>query len=338
MNSYDFGQFLFNTSFLDENQLAELVVAAKNKKATLATKALFLRMVSVPELVESLKNLKENSPEAMHDEEIGEYMRSHDAEIQSKYDSVIENVLKKGQPARLKHLKETSSLCLIQELIDSNKVNLDELEKLLADYHKVEMSPIDTAFAARYDSLPPEQQLDYPLAVEVVKSFHEFASDSFGSTIILLPSIEVSEEKLFGATVKIKGKIHIITGLFAAESVFQKFAKTYNHLVEDINDAYDVVAEFFNIYAGHLTIQMVATLGTEEEPETPRFGEAENFSAIKMLSDWGEFYLYVGKEEFFKEEINKQSEDLTLLGDLSQFDLADFDDNFDEKFKDPFDF
>ena len=338
MKSYDFGQFLFNSSFLNENQLAELIVAANKKKSTLATKALFLRMASLPELAESLKNLKASSSDVPA-EDIVEYLRSHDAEIQGKYDSIIENVLKAGQPARLKRLKETSSIWLIQELIDSGKVNVDELEKLFDEYHKLEMSPIDTAFAARYDSLPPEQQLDYPFAVEVVKSFHEFTSESLGSTIILLPSTDYAEEKLYGATVKVKGNTPVITGLFANEQVFTKFAKTYNNLAEDLNDAYDVVSEFFNIYAGHLTIQMVATLGTEEEPETPRYGETEdNFTAVKMLSDWGEFYFYVGKEEYFKQELNKQPDDITMLGDLSQFGLADFDDDFDEKFKDPFDF
>lgn len=338
MKSYDFGQFLFNSSFLDENQLAELIVAAKKKKATLATKALFLRMVSLPELAESLKNLKETSAD-VPSEDIAEYLRSHDAEVQGKYDSIIENVLKAGQPAKLKRLKESSSIWLIQELIDSGKVSIEELEKLFDEYHKLEMSPIDTAFAARYDSLPPEQQPDYPFAVEVVKGFHEFTSNALGSTIILLPATDYVEEKLYGATVKIKGNIPVITGLFATEPVFTKFAKIYNHLAENLDDAYDVVSEFFNIYAGHLTIQMVATLGTEEEPETPRYGETEDvFTGIKMLSDWGEFYFYIGKEEYFKQEINKQPDDLATLGDLSQFGLADFDDDFDEKFKDPFDF
>ncbi len=338
MKSYDFGQFLFNSSFFDENQLADLIVAAKKKKATLAAKALFLRMVSLPELAESLKNLKETSAD-MPSDDIAEYLRSHEEDVQAKYDSVIENVLKKGQPARLKRLKESSSIWLIQELIDGGTVSIEELEKLFDEYHKLEMSPIDTAFAARYDSLPPEQQPDYPFAVEVVKAFHEFASESFGSTIILLPSTDYAQEKLYGATVKVKGKIPVITGLFATEPVFTQFAKNYNHLAENLDDAYDVVSEFFNIYAGHLTIQMVATLGTEEEPETPRYGEAEDlFTGIKMLSDWGEFYFYVGKEEYFKQELNKQPDDITMLGDLSQFGLADFDDDFDEKFKDPFDF
>ena len=331
MKSYDFGQFLFNSSFLDESQLAELVIAAKNKKATLATKALFLRMVTLSELEESLKNLQAT-------ESLDEYLHSHEPEIQDKYDSMIKNVLKEGQPARLARIKESSSIWLVQELIDSGKVNAEQLEKLFEEYHKLEIPPIEEGFSKRYETLPPAQKLDYPLEVDVVKSFHEFTSESFGSTIILLPDSENAEGKLLGATVKVKGETPIIVGFFAEEDAFKKFAQAYNNLAEDLADAYDVVSEFLNIYVGHLTIRMVATLGREEEPETPRYGEAENFGAIKMLADWGEFYLYVSAEEFFKEELNKQAAGLDDAMDLSQFGLEDLDDDFDEKFKDPFDF
>lgn len=330
MKSYDFGQFLFNSSFLDENQLAELVINAKKKKSTLATKALFLRMVSLPELEESLKNLQAT-------ESLDEYLHYHESEIQNKYDSMVKNVLNQGQSARAERLKESASIWLVQELIDSGKVNAEQLEKLFEQYHKLEIPPIDEAFAKRYESLPPEQKLDYPLEVDVVKSFHEFTSESFGSTIILLPNAEKAEGKLLGATVKVKGETPVIVGFFAEEETFKKFAQAYNHLAEDLSDAYDVVSEFLNIYVGHLTIRMVATLGAEEEPETPRHGEAENFCAIKMLADWGKFYLYVGSEEFFK-ELNKQADGLNDDIDLSQFGLADLDADFEEKFKDPLDF
>ena len=82
----------------------------------------------------------------------------------------------------------------------------------------------------------------------------------------------------------------------------------------------------------------MATTGNEEEPETPRHGEVENFDAIKMLADCGEFYLYAGNDEYFSSSVSQPTNDLDELGDLSQFGLADFDDDFDEKFKDPFDF
>jgi hypothetical protein len=331
MKSYDFGQFLFNSSFLDEEKLEELILAAKKKHATLATKALFLRMVSLPELKTSLENL--NATESLE-----EYLRTHDSEVQGKYDEMIKGVLKEGQPARLERLKESSSVWLVQELIDSGTVDSEQLEKLLGEYHKLEMSPLEQAFSERYETLPPEQKPDYPLAVDVVKSFHEFTSESFGSTIILLPNDEPAKEKLLGATVKVKGKMPVIVGLFAPEYEFMQFAQRYNNLVEDLNDAFDVVSEFLNIYTGHLTIQFVATTGNEEEPETPRHGEVENFSAIKMMSDWGKFYLYVGNDEYFSTSVSQPTNDLDELGDLSQFGLADFNDDFDEKFKDPFDF
>ena len=331
MRSYDFGQFLFNVDFLDETQLADLISAAKNKKATLATKALFLRMISLPELTDALKNSE--TPV----ESIDEYLRSHDAESQSKYDEVIATILKQGQPARLERMKETSSIWLIQELIDSDMITLEKLEELLAQYHKLEMSPIEEAFATRYESLSAAQKPDYPLALDAVKSFHEFVSQSFDSTVILLPDVDESQEKLLGATVKIRGTIPIVIGFFAAEPVFVNFAQNYNHLVETVEDATDMV---FNIYVGHLTIRMVETLGTEEEPETPRFGDAENVTGIKMIADCGEFYLYVSNDEFFEQANTESAEDYSMLaGDLSQFGLEDLDlGDFDEKFKDPFDF
>ena len=99
MRSYDFGQFLFNAAFLDETQLSDLILAAKKKKSTLATKALFLRIISLPELADALKNSE--TPV----ESIDEYLRSHDAESQSKYDEVIATILKQGQPARLERMK-----------------------------------------------------------------------------------------------------------------------------------------------------------------------------------------------------------------------------------------
>ena len=327
MKNYDFGQFLLNSSFLDEEKLLELIIAAKNKNATLATKALFLRMVTLPDL----KNLSEN-------ESSEEFLRTHDAESQGKYDETIKSILKPNQIARLERLKESSSVWLAQELIDSGTVDAEQLENFLAEYQNLETSPLDKAFSERYETLPPNQQVDYQLALDAVKCFHEFTSDSFGSTVILLPDSEPAEEKLLGATVKVKGEMPIIVGFFAPENEFMQFAQRYNNLAEDINDAFDVVSEFLNIYAGHLTIKFVATTGNEEEPETPRHGEVENFSAIKMMSDWGKFYLYAGNDEYFTSSVSQPTNDLDELGDLSQFGLADFDDDFDEKFKDPFDF
>ena len=334
MRSYDFGQFLFNTAFLDESQLADLILAAKNKKSTLATKALFLRVISLPELTDALKN------SATPVESIEEYLRSHDAESQAKYDEVTATILKPGQSARFEKMKETSSIRLIQELIDSNMITLDKLEELLAQYHKLEISPVEEAFATRYESMPAAQKPDYPLALDAVKSFHEFVSQSFDSTVILLPDVDATTEKLLGATVKIRGTIPIVIGFFAVEPNFVNFAQNYNHLVETVEDATDMVSEFLNIYVGHLTIRMVETLGTEEEPETPRFGDAENVSGIKMIADCGEFYLYVSNDEFFEQANTESAEDYSMLGgDLSQFGLEDLDlGDFDEKFKDPFDF
>lgn len=330
MKSYDFGQFLFNTAFLDEAQLADLILAANEKKSTLATKALFLRLVTIPELETSLKNLQAS-------ESLDEYLHSHETEVQGKYDEMIKNVLKDKQPARLERLKETSSLWLVQALIDSGTVDAEQLEKLLGEYHKLEIPPVEEAFSQRYDSLPPAQKLDYPLAVDIVKNFHEFTSQAFSSTLVLLPATENAEGALLGATVKIKGTTPIIVGIFANETVFMNFAQSYNNLVENKEDAIDVVSEFLNIYAGHLTIRMVETLGTDEEPETPRFGEVTDFTAIKILGDCGEFYLYIGKDECFQ-EINKQADGLDDFMDLSKFGLDDFGDDFDDKLKDPFDF
>lgn len=335
MNSYDFGQFLFNAAFLNESQLPELIIAAKNKKSTLATKTLFLRMMTLSELDDAIKNSE--TPV----ENIEEYFLSHDAESQNNYDSVIKNILPKGQAGRIERTKETSSTALIQELLDNGMMTLESLEKFLDDYHKLEISPLEETFSAQYESLPPAQGMEYPLALDVVKSFHEFTSEAFNSTLILLPAPEVIEENLLGATVKVRGNIPVIVGVFAPEDALTKFAQNYNHLAENAEDALDVVSEFLNTYVGHLTIRMVEKLGTEEEPETPRFGNAEKpLTGIKMIGDCGEFYLYVSSEEFFEKANTESAEDYALIGgDLSQFGLEDLNlGDFDEKFKDPFDF
>lgn len=326
MKGYDFGQFLYNSAFLDESQLAELIVAAQKTKATLATKAIFLRMVSVSEL-----------KELQSDESLEDLLRSHDAEVQGKYDEIVKKILKAGQSARLEKSKEVAPISLVQVLIDRDVLNCEQLEKFLDDYQKQETSPIEQAFAARYDSLPPTQQTEYSLAVDVVKSFCEFTSEAFSTSIILLPDAENVTSQLLGATVKIKGITPIVIGVFAEEPAFMKFAQNYNHLAENKEDALDVVSEFLNIYVGHFTIRVAETLGTEEEPETPRFGEVTDFSAIKMLADCGEIYLYVGNEECF-DNGKTQAEGLATVGDLSQFGLEDLGIDLDDDFKDPYDF
>lgn len=326
MKGYDFGQFLYNSSFLDESQLAELIIAAQKTKATLATKAIFFRIVSVSEL-----------KELQSDESLEEYLRSHDAEVQGKYDESVKKILKAGQPARLEKSKGGASISLLQAMIDRDVVNCEQLEKILDDYQKLETSPIEEAFAARYNSLPPTQQTEYSLAVDVVKSFCDFTSEAFSTSIILLPDAENATSQLLGATVKIKGLNPIVIGVFAEEPTFMKFAQNYNHLSENKDDALDVVSEFLNIYVGHLTIRMAQTLGTEEEPETPRFGEVTDFSAIKMLADCGEIYLYIGSEECF-DNGKTPAEGLAMMGDLSQFGLEDLGIDLDDDFKDPYDF
>lgn len=329
MKSYGFGQFLYNSSFLDESQLAELIVAAQKTKATLATKAISLRMVSVPEILNALKDLNA-------DENLEEYLRSHDAETQGKYDEPVKNLLG-AKSARLEKSKASASISLVQALIDGGVVGIEQLEKLLDDYNKLATPPIEEAFAARYDSLPPTQQVEYSLAVEVLKSFCEFTSDAFSTSIILLPDAENVTTQLLGATVKIKGNNPIVIGVFAEEPTFMKFAQNYNHLTENKDDALDVVSEFLNIYVGHFTIRMAEALGKEDEPETPRFGEVTDFSALKMLADCGEIFLYVGNEECF-DNGKTPAEDLATMGDLSQFGLEDLGIDFDDDLKDPYDF
>ena len=141
MKSHDFGQFLFNSSTFDEQKLVELIAAAKSSIPTLPVKALFMRLVSLAELEE--KNYSEK---------------------------FLQTFLTSQQIERISLLDEDNSLKLAQTLVDTKTVDFEGLEKILQEYHRIEIPPVESAFASFYDSLRLADKVDYPLALGVAES------------------------------------------------------------------------------------------------------------------------------------------------------------------------
>jgi len=277
MRSHDFGQFLFNSSTFDEAQLIKIIEAAENTTPTLTAKAIFLRIVSLAELTEYL----DKSFAAAED-----YVRK---------------ILLPHQLERIEKLDDGNSLDLLQALIESEIVTLSHLEKILQEYHKVEIPPVENSFAAFYDSVRAVEKIDYPLALSVAESLHDFLSDTFKSTIIFIPSPDLGESEKFGASVKVDGMMPVVVAVMAERQVFHKMSNLYDDFVSDnLDDDFDAMSEMLNVFTGNFAVQFAAIVGVEEEPEPPRFGRVnETMQTLRVLTGFGTFYLYVGKQEIF---------------------------------------
>ena len=203
---------------------------------------------------------------------------------------------------RAAELKEGRSLWLAQGLVDNGLANFAKLNRILEKYQKLEIPPFEESFAAYYNFLRGTDKPDYPLALDVATALNDFLSETFGTSIILLPPEISGKENLFGASVKIKGKMPVVVGILADKKTFFRAAARYNNLIEDecLEDAFDVMSELLNVFTGHFTIKMAAALGLEQEPEPPRFGQAEQRPEfLRLFSDFGNFYVYVGRAEIF---------------------------------------
>ena len=108
MKSNDFAQFMFYSSAFDEKKIVELFSASKNAQPTLATKAIFLRLISLSEI----KDLQKKSP--------------------AELDAEVEKILSPIQIKRTENLNSNISLKLAQSLIDTFTVDFFGLEELLA--------------------------------------------------------------------------------------------------------------------------------------------------------------------------------------------------------------
>ncbi len=272
MKSHDFGQFLFNSATFNEDKIVELITAAKNSVPTLTTQSLFLRLISFPELAD-----KKNTEDFL-----GNFLSPHQLE-------------------RISMLEKDNSLKLVQALIDTSTVDLEGLEKILQHYYRVEIPPVESAFASFYDSVQLANRLDYPLALGVAEGLHEFLSETLNTSVIFVPSPDLGKGEKFGASVKITGAMPVVVAVMADQKVFHKMANIYDDFVsDDLEEDFDAMSEMLNVFTGNFTVQFAAAVGVEEEPEPPRFGRvAENISALRVLTNFGTFYLYIEKKEIF---------------------------------------
>ena len=300
MKSHDFGQFLLNSSTLSEVQLAELVRTEKFSKPTLAVKALFLRLVSAAELTELFRHKLKYDKGFSSDTEKNFQPRR----FVEKYDPLVKNFITQRKAAHALELDSGQSFWFAQTLVDKGIANFIKLEHIFDAYNRLEVPPFEKSFCAYYELKRDEQKADYPFALDVAMATHEFLSENLSTTIILLPPSEQKENSLMGATVRISGSMPVTVGIFAKEKVFKKIAETYAEEVYDSReDIFDAVSELLNVFTGIFTIHIASTLGVEEIPELPRFGNiTRKINAMKMLADVGEFYLYVGQEEIFSVE------------------------------------
>ena len=269
MKSHDFGQFIFNRSILSEVQIKEVIKAAKDSKPSLAVAALFLQLIEATEL----------------NQEDDEFVRT---------------LITPKQAARAMELKDGQSLYLAQALIDNGIANFSELGNIIEEYHNLEIPPIESALTTYYEKLKKHPDIDFPFAVDVIRSFHSFLSETLKSSIIILPPSSSKNKIQIGASVKIIGEVPIIVSLLADEDMFMRIAKAYDSYVEVIEDAHDAISELLNVFTGQFVVQIAVTKGLEEVPEPPRYGTiSDNVYTIAVMTDIGIFHIYIGKQEIF---------------------------------------
>lgn len=298
MRAHDFGQFLLNSSIFDETQLVELISAAKNVRPTFATAAIFLRLLSVAEMVKVFEYSK-----IVEAENVAGFFRSHDEVTQEKYNEIVRKFLSPHKFKSISNAAKDNSFQLAQILIDGDKIDFSDFEKILESYHREEIPPVEKIFGDIYNAFKSDKKVDYPPALDVAVHFHSFFSEEFRTTAIFSPAAPDFREELFGASVKINGNIPIVVGVLAEKKVLHKLANSYDKFVsEDIEEDFDAVAEMLNVFTGNFTVRVATTSGIEEELYPPRFGQL-NFeieTLATVFADVGKFYLYIGAEEIFK--------------------------------------
>ena len=269
MKSHDLAQFVFNNSILNLPQIDEVIKAARSSNPSLAAAALFLQFVSVDEL-------------------------------DGTDDDSVKSLLTPKQLSRISELKDGKSLNFAQALVDMKIVDFARLEKIFDQYNNLEIPPVESALTTYYETFKKRYDVDFPFAVEIVRSFHSFLSETLDTSIVILPSHIREDKQKPGASVKIDGEIPAVVALYAEESIFIKLAARYDSYVEISEDANDAVAELLNVFTGQFTVNIAVRRGLEEVPEPPRCGNIfNNLDGIAMISDFGTFYVYIGKDEIF---------------------------------------
>ena len=269
MKSHDLGQFIFNRSILSEIQIREMINVAKKSQPSLAVAALFLQLIEATELT--------------HQD-----------------DEFVRTLITPRQVARALELKDGQSIIFAQALINNGLANFLKLGHILEGYHNLEIPPIESALTTYYEKLKNYPDIDFPFAVDVIRSFHSFLSETFQSTLVILPPSSSNKKSRIGASVKVVGKAPIVVALLADEELFLRIAKRYDSYVDILEDAHDAISELLNVFTGQLVVQIAVKKGLEEVPEPPRYGSSsDEIDTIEIMSEFGNFQIYIGKQEIF---------------------------------------
>ncbi len=299
MKSHDFGQFLFNSSVLTETQLTEILSIPKRYSQNLTTNALFLRFISIREFFDACKNSGITAEEEL-DEKFMNFLHSQETEDAKKRDDVTRNFLTPRQLNKVEEFSAESSISLTQTILDEGVLTADRFEKILDEYHRSEIPPVEDAFSKYYDLRRDVEQPDFPLALSAAENFFDFLSETYKTNVIFVPEPDTGENLKFGASVKVVGSMPVVVGMYAEKEIFQRLAFLYNDFVSDIDDAYDAISELLNVFTGHFAVRVATNTGQEEEPEPPRFGTLQGkIGGIKTLTGVGNFFITISKDEIF---------------------------------------
>ena len=287
MKSHDFGQHLYNSRRLSEVQSARMIEAAKSAEPTLAVEALFLQLVSAEELTELFR-----ATYGKRLDSIGETIRSLDDRVRA--------LITPRQALRAEELKDGQSIRLAQALINMGLANFLKLERLLNEYHDLQVPPLERMLTIYYERLRERLAVDFPFAIDLMRDLHMFLSDVLNATVIILPPTEFDYRGKIGASVALIGDVSAVTGIFADERTFMRLAMRYEEYVETLEDGFDAMSELLNVFVGHFAVKAATQRGIDVEPEPPRFGELSgDAGGFLMLSDVGRFFIYVNREELF---------------------------------------
>ncbi len=283
MKSHDFGQYLYNSRRFNEPQMARIIATTKNVEPTLAVEALFLQLVSAEELTEIFRSMIKS---------IGTTLRLTDSRVRS--------LITERQALRAEQLKDGQSIRLAQALLDNGTANFLKLERMLEEYHDLQVPPLESMLTIYYERLRSRLTIDFPFAIDLIRDLHTFLSDVLKSTVIILPPTDFDWRGMLGSSVALIGDVSSVTGIFADERTFMRLAMRYDGYAETSEDAFDAISELLNVFVGHFAVKAATRRAVEVEPEPPRCGALTGGAVgFLMLTDVGRFYIYVNGEELF---------------------------------------
>ena len=284
MKSHDFGQHLYNSRQLSEVQMARMIGAAKHAEPTLAIEALFLQLISAEELTDIFRSMIRS---------IGTTLRLTDDRVRS--------LITARQALRAEQLKDGQSIRFAQALLDNGLANFLKLERILDEYHNLQVPPLEAMMTIYYEKWRDRFALDFPFAIDLMRNLHMFLSDALKATVIILPPPSIDCRGMRGASVKLCGDVSAVTSIFADERTFEKLAASYDEWVESTEDAFDAMAELLNVFVGHFAVKAATQRGIDVEPEPPRIGTlSETPDGFLMMTDVGKFFIAIDREEIIR--------------------------------------